>query len=141
MNLDDLKKALSDKKPLSEILKKADYCTEEGIANEIVKAGYIKSMNQLRDFFEPIDRIFEEIKSKNQETSFERLNDILPLHFELANRVAREVVKKEFYELVKGLIHKDVLKTNADFIFLHELLSSVIAFQKYRDFIQEGGQK
>lgn len=140
MNLADFKEELKKKKPLTDMLKKEDYCTEEGIAKKIVDEGYIKTMNQLRDFFEPIDRLYEGVKLEDATKTFDHMSNLLPLHFELINRVARGVVKKEFYELIKAIIHRDVLKTYADFFCFHEMLSAIIAFQKYKEAVEKGGE-
>ncbi len=140
MNLEEFKKNLDGKKSLTEILKKGDYCRENGIAFQI--ADYIKSMNQLSDFFDPIDSLHERVKAKNKDDNFngDDMNELLPLHFELANRVAREVIKKEFYELMKKIITKDVLKQYNDFFCFHELLRATIAFKNYRDELGKGGK-
>ena len=140
MNLKDLKEKLKEEKPLTAILSREDYCTEKGIANEIVNKKYINTMNQLRDFFEPIDRLYEKVKREIPNKNFDHINYLLPLHFELANRVARDVVKKDFYELIKSIIHTDVLKTYADFFCFHELLCAIIAFQKYNESVEKGGE-
>lgn len=139
MNIEVFKRNLQTRKPLSDFLKKEHYCLKEGVAYAIAKQ--IEKMSQLRNFFDPIDRISQEIKKKNQKEPLSPsvMNKLLPLHFELANRVAREVIKKDFYEIMSAVMNKDVLKTNEDFMVFHELLTAVIAYKNYQDKVEKKG--
>jgi CRISPR type III-A-associated protein Csm2 len=126
----EIKRKIEELNSLSE-LKPEDYALEDGIAASIAQNMGEMKFTQLRKFFGHIKKIeTTKIRGKLESESINK-SDIYFLMPELAYGVGREVITKDFYEIMKICITKKI-GTVKDFKRFVELLSAVIAYYKMR---------
>jgi CRISPR type III-A-associated protein Csm2 len=94
---------------------------------------------QIRKFFSQIKRIeTTELREKKDTDPIDptKLYMLMP---ELAYGVGREVIDKEFYEVMKICLAGNKIQKVADFKRFVELLTAVIAYKKFET--KKGGKK
>lgn len=112
-------------------LEPAYYAPENGAAHIVARDIKNKEMKatQLRKFFGHIKKIEAETKGmdKSEKIESSKLYLILP---ELAYALGRNLISKEFYELMKISIQAGKIQTVADFKEFVSFLSAVLAYHK-----------
>ncbi|MBE7546934.1 MAG: type III-A CRISPR-associated protein Csm2 [Planctomycetia bacterium] len=117
-----------------------NYALEGGIANRIAEKKGNMKFTQIRKFFGHIKKIEKTIKDKedNEPIDMEELYLLMP---ELAYGYGREVISKDFYDVMKICIATNKIKKVIDFKRFVELLSAVIAYHKKIEMDNKGGGK
>lgn len=128
-------------KTLSE-LKPEDYTLKDGIADRIAEKKGKMKFTQIRKFFGHIKEIEKKIKGKKDDSPID-VSELYMLMPELAYGYGREVVSKEFYDVMKICIAGKKIQTVKDFNRFVELLTAVIAYHKEREMEakNKGGNK
>jgi hypothetical protein len=131
MDLNEFKAKLNRKIPLTGIITSEDYWQPKGIAYGI--AGFIK-MTQLRAFFQPVDDLYKIVSRNNPESMIEseHIKRLVLIKEVLEKRVERKVISKDFGNLIKNIIDKNVLVKNKDFCCFYKLMATVICYHPYR---------
>lgn len=137
-SMEDVKRHLQDITTLS-ALNPEDYALEKGIADTIAgKKGDMK-FTQIRKFFGHIKKIETmELKGKKDTDPFDSTK-LYPVMPELAYSYGRDLITKDFYEVMKICLASNKIKTIADFKRFIELLSAVIAYNKKSEAEKKGG--
>jgi len=131
MNIQEVKEHLNGLKTMSELNPK-DYALEGKIADAIASQKGDMKFTQLRKFFGHIKKIESTmVKGKKDEDPIDGA-DIYLLIPELAYGVGRNVISKDFYDIMKICLGGDKIKNVKDFKRFVDLLSAVIAFHKMR---------
>jgi len=140
-DLDSLMKHLREKGQLATQLSPQDFAPEDSVAYKMARQ--FKDMNptQMRKVFHTFKRIERSLKGKRDadQLSDELLAEISLLGPELAYAVGRELIPKEFYTLLKTCLHRDKMQTVGDFRVLTQLLTAILAYQKYYQKDKESG--
>lgn len=133
-SMNDVKNHLERLNSLSD-LKPEDYALEGGIADKIAQQSGEMKFTQLRKFFGHIKKIErEEKKGKGRidSDSFD-LTKLYLLMPELVYAYGRQLITKDFYDVMKICLGPDKIKEVADFKRLVELLTAVIAYHKKKE--------
>jgi CRISPR-associated protein Csm2 len=133
--LDDLTRLLQQPKPLAELLKPQDFASEGLVADTLARK-FKDSLKptQLRKVFHTFKRLQQQLltaRSSTTELTEDFRAKLSLLTPDLAYAVGRELVPKEFYDLLKLCLSPQKMRTVADFQRLVEFLSAVLAYQKY----------
>lgn len=130
-SMKDVKEYLEKLTTLSQ-LSPDSYALENGIADAIARQKGEMKFTQLRKFFGHIKKIeATKIKGKKDSDSVDT-SEIHLLMPELAYGVGRNVISRDFYEIMKICLSSNKVKTVADFRRFIDLLSAVIAYHKMR---------
>ena len=128
--MDEIKARLEGLEGMAQ-LKREDFADEGGYAHALAQQfrGTLKA-TQLHRFFRQIKQVQREAGRAGADEPFqrERILTLLPI---LVYSVGRDLVPKDFYEIVKICLSKDKLKTNGDFIRVAEFLEAIVAYHKY----------
>ncbi len=134
--LEELKKAMNDKETLSEVFRDEEMIREimsfngliykfaESLENSIKKT-------QIRKFFEPIRRLEDEAKRKNEEEEL-KAEQILELNRWItlaAYNVGRGVIPNEFLDFIRFLVDKT--KKFGDITYLADIFHALISYYEY----------
>ncbi|MDR3573124.1 MAG: type III-A CRISPR-associated protein Csm2 [Anaerolineaceae bacterium] len=108
------------------------YAEEDGLADNFILAMKQSKKElkatQLRKFFHQIKHLQHEVKRSN---TFDRLQvaSMMPI---LAYAVGRDLIPKDFYELMKLCFGQQRCQTKEDFLSSANFLEAVMAYHKYR---------
>lgn len=116
-------------KRLSELDPK-DFAEEGGYAHVLARefGGTLKP-TQLRKIFHSLKRIDLGLKGKPADASLDRgeVNRLIP---ELAYALGRQLIPRDFYNLMKACLGHQRMQTVGDFRRAMALLTAVLAYQK-----------
>ena len=132
--VNELKQRLQQKGTLTRLLTPDDFASENQVAAKIAydHKNDLKP-NQTRRIFHTIKRIEQRTRRKTDDdllTDKYRL-DLTLLSPELAYAVGRDLIPREFYEVLKLCLHKDKMQTVGDLRRLEQFVSAVVAYQKF----------
>ncbi len=107
------------------------FCEPEGYAHSLVQRWGKEGLKptQLR-------KVFNQLKARKREVEKERDKEfnrekILPLLPMLAYACGRDLIPKDFYDIMKICLGQEKLKTNKDFVRLVEFVEAILAFHKF----------
>jgi CRISPR-associated protein Csm2 len=108
-----------------------DFCEENKYAHSLAQRwkGELKP-TQLRKVFNQLKDQKKEVQKRDVKEVFDRKN-IIKLMPMLAYACGRDLIPKDFYDIMKICLSKEKLKTNKDFILLVEFIEAILAFHKY----------
>ena len=133
-NLDELKGKLNQPGTLSQLLTPQDFAAEGLVAETMAKSfkGKLKP-TQMRKVFHSFKQIERRLRaSKDEEAIRPELQAEISLQVpNLAYAVGRELLPKDFYDVLKLCLHQEKIKTAADVRRLNQLLTAILAYQKY----------
>ena len=120
------------KLPSMSALKTEDYADEGKLAENLVLiVGKALKPTQLRKIFHHVKDLQKELESHHDE-KFDRSKVALIMPA-LAYAVGRELIPKDFYEVMKMIFGAEKCKTREDFITAANFLEAVLAYHKYHD--------
>ena len=129
--IQDMQNKLRGGGGLSDLIKPEDFCPEGAVADKIGGVRELKS-SQLR-------RIFGTIRLLERRNRGEALRDVLKdpykqrlalLGPELAYARGRNLIPRDFYQMLRSCLEPGHMRTVADLRRLGELLAAVVAYQK-----------
>lgn len=130
----DLKELLSKSGPLSSLLRPEDF-TGEGDVADTMASDYKKSLKptQTRRIFHTIKQLEHQVRREADEKGLttEQRTRLTLLGPELAYAAGRELIPKEFYEILKLGLRQDKLQTVGDLRRLVQFLTAIVAYQKF----------
>jgi CRISPR-associated protein Csm2 len=107
-----------------------DFAEEGGYAHVLARefGGSLKP-TQLRKVFHALKRIDLGLKGRPAEATLDRaeVNRLIP---ELAYALGRQLIPRDFYNLMKACLGHQRMQTVGDFRRTMELLTAVLAYQK-----------
>jgi CRISPR-associated protein Csm2 len=107
-----------------------EFAEEGGYAHILARefGGTLKP-TQLRKVFHSLKRIDLGLKGKSADAALDRteVNRIIP---ELAYALGRQLIPRDFYNLMKACLGHQRMQTVGDFRRAMELLTAVLAYQK-----------
>ncbi|GBC95309.1 hypothetical protein HRbin16_01096 [bacterium HR16] len=108
------------------------FAQEDGLADRVVQAIGTASLKptQLRKVFHTLKGIQQKVKQQPDDP-FDS-TDLLKLMPTLAYAVGRELIPKEFYQLLREVFAPSRLQTNADFLRAFDFVEAILAYHKYR---------
>lgn len=133
-DLNSLKVCLRQQGKLADLLAPADFAPEGLVADHLARDFKDKlNATQMRKVFHTIKRIERGLKGKLKEQPLgaEERSEISLLSPSLAYAVGRELLPKDFYDLMKTCLASDKMQTVEDFRRLTQLLTAILAYQKY----------
>lgn len=119
-------------------LKVEEFAPEGGLADQVVQALGPANLKptQLRKVFHTLKLIQKNVikeqqskDKKDQEFDNSRLLTLMPM---LAYSVGRELIPREFYDLLKEVFNPQRLETNEDFLRAFDFVEAMLAYHKYR---------
>ncbi|MCS6831275.1 MAG: type III-A CRISPR-associated protein Csm2 [Armatimonadota bacterium] len=110
-----------------------EFALEEGLADKAVRAVGVANLKptQLRKVFHTLKTMQQRVKTQPKEEAFDS-TELLQLMPTLAYAVGRDLIPKEFYQLLREVFHADRLQTNADFLRAFDFVEAILAYHKYR---------
>jgi CRISPR-associated protein Csm2 len=111
-----------------------EFALEGGLADQVVQAIGTASLKptQLHKVFHTLKTMQQEVKKRaNPSEPFDSA-ELLQLMPTLAYAVGRELIPKEFYQLLREVFDPKRLSTNADFLRAFEFVKAILAYHKYR---------
>ncbi len=118
---------------LSEVLRLEDFAEPGKLADELAN-GYRDRLKatQLRRFFHAIKNIERGMRNKRDEEPLPReiRSQLLPLMPELAYAQGRNLIPRDFYDLMKASLSSQKLQTVGDFRLLTQFLTAILAYHK-----------
>lgn len=111
-------------------LKVEEFAPEGGLADQVVQALGPANLKptQLRKVFHTLKLIQKNV-IKDQKFDNSRLLTLMPM---LAYSVGRELIPREFYDLLKEVFNPQRLETNEDFLRAFDFVEAMLAYHKYR---------
>lgn len=132
--IEELQARLGGKGSLSNLLKPDDFAPEDAVASQIALAYKEKlKPTQTRRIFNTIKQIESTHKTDGDGVALSdddrmRLTLLGP---DLAYAAGRELIPKEFYDIIKLMLSRDKLQTVGDLRRLVQFLTAIVAYQKY----------
>ena len=110
-----------------------EFALEGGLADQVVQAIGTASLKptQLRKVFHTLKTMQQKVKQLNPDQAFNSA-ELLQLMPTLAYAVGRELIPKEFYQLLREVFSPERLPTNADFLRAFDFVEAILAYHKYR---------
>jgi len=111
-----------------------EFALEGGLADQVVQAIGTTSLKptQLHKVFHTLKTMQQEVKKRaNPSEPFDSA-ELLQLMPMLAYAVGRELIPKEFYQLLREVFDPKRLSTNADFLRAFDFVEAILAYHKYR---------
>ncbi len=112
---------------LFKCLTKEDLYLPEGKAYKIANGFKSTKSNQIRKIYSMVKEAEELTRTDGFEKGLEKMFMILPL---VAYAVGRELVEKDFFELMKVCINNDKLKSDKDIYTFSKFFESIVAYLK-----------
>lgn len=129
MNITEVTNKIRDLRTFSEIDPEF-YAKENGAAHIVAKDVRKKmKVTQLRKFFGHIKKIQAKYKGKSADTNVDK-KDLFLLMPELAYALGRELISKNFYDLMKLSLNSQKISIVKDFNCFVDFLSAVLAYHK-----------
>ena len=135
-DLQGLEDRLKEQGTLSELLDPQDFAPEGMVADKIAQQFKDKlKPTQMRKVFHTLKRIERNMRGKQDNDPLDprQRTEINLLFPNLAYAVGRELLPRPFYNVLKLCLSADKMKTVADFRRLTQLLTAILAYQKYYD--------
>ena len=136
-SIDQVKQRIDSLKAMSE-LKPEEFCEEYGLADSLVRDKKFRDKlkpTQLRKIFQELKIISREVEhSVKEETDYQETFDrtkLLKLMPMLAYAVGRDLIPKDFYDLIKSCMSQQKLKTKGDFLSFFRFMEAILAFHKF----------
>jgi len=111
-----------------------EFALEGGLADQVIQAIGTARLKptQLRKVFHTLKTMQQEVKKRaNPSEPFDSA-ELLQLMPKLAYAVGRELIPKEFYQLLREVFDPKRLSTNADFLRAFDFVEAILAYHKYR---------
>jgi CRISPR-associated protein Csm2 len=110
-----------------------EFALEGGLADQVVQAIGTASLKptQLHKVFHTLKTMQQKVKQLNPDQAFNSA-ELLQLMPKLAYAVGRELIPKDFYQLLREVFSPERLPTNADFLRAFEFVEAILAYHKYR---------
>jgi CRISPR-associated protein Csm2 len=110
-----------------------EFALEGGLADQVVQAIGTASLKptQLHKVFHTLKTMQQKVKQLNPDQAFNSA-ELLQLMPKLAYAVGRELIPKEFYQLLREVFDPKRLSTNADFLRAFDFVEAILAYHKYR---------
>ncbi|MCL6476034.1 MAG: type III-A CRISPR-associated protein Csm2 [Firmicutes bacterium] len=110
-----------------------EFALEGGLADQVVQAIGTASLKptQLRKVFHTLKTMQRDVDRANRSDPFDSAK-LLQLMPTLAYAVGRELIPKDFYQLLREVFKPERLPTNADFLRAFEFVEAILAYHKYR---------
>ncbi len=132
--VNELKRQLSQSGTLTKLLKPEEFALEGQVAADIAQRykDELKPNQARRIFytFKEIDRNTRHASAEDDLSDDDRMRLTL-LMPELAYAVGRDLIPREFYEVLRLCLQRDKLQTVGDLRRLVQFLSAVLAYQKF----------
>ena len=132
--MNELKRQLSQSGTLTKLLKPEEFALEGQVAADIAQRykDELKPNQARRIFytFKEIDRNTRHAGAEDDLSDDDRMRLTL-LMPELAYAVGRDLIPREFYEVLRLCLQRDKLQTVGDLRRLVQFLSAVLAYQKF----------
>jgi len=110
-----------------------EFAEEGGLADVVARElGNNLKPTQLRKVFTEIKRVRVQVTKAQPGAPFERAS-LLKLMPTLAYAVGRKLLPEEFYEILKLILGRQRVQTNADFVRTADFVEAVLAYHKYRN--------
>lgn len=123
---------IKDLKRMSD-LQVEEFALEGGLADQVVQAVGSAELKptQLRKVFHTLKNIQQQVKGKEPGDRFDpaQLLTLMPV---LAYSVGRQLIPRDFYNLLKEVFSPQRLQTNADFLRAFDFVEAILAYHKYR---------
>lgn len=133
-NIDQLNQRLNQTGTLSGLLKPEDFAGEGMVADQMARK-FKSDLNptQMRKVFHAFKQIERKLKTRNDDEDIDESlrAEITLLVPNLAYAVGRKLLPKEFYNVLKSSLHASKLQKVRDFRRLNQLLTAILAYQKY----------
>jgi CRISPR-associated protein Csm2 len=134
--ISDLKRQLNQAGRLSTLLKPDEFAGDDQVAAYIAQH-YKDDLkpNQTRRIFHTFKKIDRKTRREKGEAvlSQEDRTRLTLLAPEMAYAVGRELIPRDFYDVLSLCLQKDKLKTVKDLRRLVQFLSAILAYQKFYD--------
>ncbi|MEW6418830.1 MAG: type III-A CRISPR-associated protein Csm2 [Nitrospirota bacterium] len=138
----EVKKKIQELSEMSE-LDPGIFCEEEGLADSLVqefkKQRKDLKPTQLRKVFHELKAIQRDVlkEIKEDEDKKKPFHDrfrkrVIKLMPAMAYATGRDLIPKDFYELMKMCLSPERLKTYGDFLRLSEFTEAIMAYHKFR---------
>lgn len=130
----ELKTQLRESGSLSAILKPEDFAPEGAVADTLASDFKDKlKPTQTRRIFHTIKQIENTTRKSSDETLLDegdrmRLTLLSP---ELAYAAGRDLIPREFYDILKLMLAQDKMNTVGDLRRLVQFLTAIVAYQKF----------
>lgn len=113
--------------PSMSALDPKDYAEKDGWADIVAKTSIIKA-NQLRKIFHYIKELRREFQKNNSNFNRAKVALLMP---SLAYAQGRDLIPKDFFELLILCFGQDKCKTAQDFESASNFLEAILAYHKY----------
>lgn len=137
----DIREVISRIKNLQRMsqLEVREFAQEDGLADKVVRAMDTDKLKptQLRKVFHTLKTTQQVVKKQPPDNQFDS-TELLRLMPTLAYAVGRELIPKEFYELMKEVLKPTRLQTNADFLRAFDFVEAILAYHKYHSAKKKG---
>lgn len=115
-------------------LQDEDFAPEEGLADSAAYFFVTKDTREKKERLKPtqLRKVFHALKAveRKQRGEFKR-TDILGILPELAYAYGRELIPREFYDLMKECLSEQKLQNANDFSKLMRFLEAILAYHKF----------
>jgi CRISPR-associated protein Csm2 len=135
-NLQDLEQRLQKEGTLAALLNPQDFAPEGMVADSIAQQYKAElKPTQMRKVFHTFKKIEIGLKPKRDEDPLDakQMAEISLLVPNLAYAAGRDLLPKPFYNVLKLCLSSGKMQTVADFRRLTQLLTAILAYQKYYD--------
>ena len=120
-------------------LSPTDFAEEGGLADSLAREfGDKLKPTQLRKVFTEIKRIRREVEHKMPPEAVFEQTKLMRLMPTLAYAVGRELLPRDFYDILKLSFGRQRVQTNADFLRAADFVEAIVAYHKYRSKVKEG---
>lgn len=115
-------------------LEVTEFAQEDGLADQVVQAVGTDKLkpSQLRKVFHTLKTIQQKVKQQGDENDRFDSTELLRLMPTLAYAVGRELIPRDFYQLLREVFNAGRLQTNADFLRAFDFVEAILAYHKYR---------
>ena len=125
---------------LAHLITPQDFAPKGAVADQMAKNN-LKGLNptQLRKVFHAFKKIERNLRTKQDREPIDADTraEISLIGPNMAYAVGRRLLPSNFYQLVKTCLTEDKLQTVGDFRRLIQLLSAILAYQKYHAEVKE----
>lgn len=128
----DVTRAIEKKVGTLSELNPKDFAVENGWAHTVAKNLGKMKITQLRKFFTEIKRIQKKQKDKTETESIDT-TEIYLLHTELAYALGRDLITRDFYNLLKLCLSDKKLQNVSDYNRLVDFLEAILAYHKMEE--------
>ncbi len=114
-------------------LSPTDFAEEGGLADSLASEfGEKLKPTQLRKVFTEIKRVRRDVEHEMSPDAVFNQARLMMLMPTLAYAVGRDLLPRDFYEILKLCLGRERLKANADFLRTADFIEAVVAYHKFR---------